>query len=106
MRIHRILFLFTTMLLPQFAADKLPFSNDAFGKIEATLDFCVKADSQSASKYQERKKAMVRGVSEQEVAEARRTKEYKDAYDWMTTEIGKVGRDQAVSACRAYLEGK
>ncbi len=106
MRINRILFLFTTLLAPQFAADKLPMPNDAFGKMEGTLDFCTQADAQSAAKYHERKKAMVQGVPDQEVAEARSTTEYKDGYHWITAELGKVPKDQAVGACRNYLEGK
>jgi hypothetical protein len=49
---------------------------------------------------------MVKALPENEVAEARSAKEYKDAYKWMSTELEKAPKDQAVAACKAYLEGK
>lgn len=106
MKIHRILFLLTTVVIPQLAQATLPFSNEVFGKIEGTFDYCARVDSQAASRYQERKKAMVRDVPEKEVAEARGTKEYKDAYESMSGELAKVPKDQAVAACKASLDDK
>lgn len=105
MKIHRILCLGAAFVIPQLALAKLPFSNDAFGKIEGTLDFCAQANPQAAQKYQEGKKQMVRDVPEKEVAEARKTQEYKNAYQWVSAELGKVPKDKAVEACNAYLEG-
>jgi hypothetical protein len=105
MKIHRILCLGIAIVIPQLALAKLPFSNDAFGRIEGTLDFCAHADPQAAQKYQEGKKQMVRDVPEKEVAEARKTQEYKDAYQWMSTELGKVPKDKAAEVCAASLEG-
>jgi hypothetical protein len=104
MRIYRIVCLVAAMVVPQIALAKLPMTNDVFGKSEGTLDFCATADSEAAPKYQERKKSLVRGVPEKEVAEARNTKEYKDAYEWVTTELGNVPKDQAVAACTAILQ--
>jgi hypothetical protein len=106
MKMHRILCLGAALVLPQLALAELPFTNDAFGKVEATLDFCVQADPQGASKYQERKKELVRDVPEKEVAEARQSHEYRDAYDGVTAELGKVPKAQAVKACSDFLEGK
>ncbi|HYL13133.1 MAG TPA: hypothetical protein VEV41_08860 [Terriglobales bacterium] len=106
MKIHRILCLVTAIVIPQLALAKLPFTSDAFGKVEGTLDFCAQLDRQAASKYQEQKKQIVRDVPEQEVAEARSTQEYKDAYEWVSAELGKVPKNKAVEACAASLEGK
>ena len=106
MRVQRIVLLIAAVVIPRLALAELRFSNDTFGKMDGTFDFCARVDSQSAAKYQERKKAMVKGLPENEVAEARSAKEYKDAYKWMSTELEKAPKDQAVAACKAYLEGK
>ena len=105
MKIYRIVCLAAAIVISPFALAKMPFPIDAFGKIEGTLDFCAQADPQAAPKYQEQKKQMVRDVPEQEVSEARSTQEYKDAYEWISTELGKVPKDKAVQTCRASVEG-
>jgi len=104
--IYRILCLGSFLVLAQLALAKLPFSNDAFGKVEGTLDFCTQADAQNAPKYQEGKQALVRDVPENEVKEARDSKEYKDAYSEISDQLAKVPKEQAVKSCRDYLEGK
>jgi len=106
MKIHRILCLSAAIVIPQLALAKLPLPNDAFGKIEGTLDFCAQIDSPNAAKYQEQKKLLVRDVPEEEVAEARETTEYKNAYTWISDELAKQPKDKAVKACAASLEGK
>jgi len=107
MRIHRILCLGAALVIPQLALGKLPFTNDAFGKVEGTIDFCAQMDAQEAPKYQERTKMLVRGLpeKEKEVVEARQTKAYADAYDWISAELGKLPKEKVVEACTAYLEG-
>jgi hypothetical protein len=96
----------SALLIPQMAGATLPLPNDSFGKIEGILDFCAKADSQSATKYQERKKLIADAASEKEVADARNAQEYKDAYQEITDALVKVSQDEAVKACSAYLGGK
>ena len=105
MRIHRLVCLGVVLLLAQVALAKLPFSNDALGKVEGTLDTCAQADAQAATKYQERKKALVRGVPEKEMAEAREKQAYKDAYDSVSADISKLPKDHVVEACTAFLKG-
>jgi len=106
MKIHRILCLGAAIVvIPQLALAKLPFSSDVFGRVEGTLDFCAQVDSRSAAKYQEQKKLLVRDVPEKELAAARETTEYKEAYAWIGGELGKVAKDKAVQACAASLEG-
>jgi len=105
MKIHRILCLGAAFVIPQLALAKLPFSNEVFGRIEGTFDFCAQANPKAAQKYQEGKKQFVRDVPEQEVAEARKTQEYKDAYEWVSGELAKVPKDKAAETCAAALEG-
>jgi len=40
------------------------------------------------------------------VAEARKTTEYKEAYDSISEALGKVPKDQAVKSCSDFLKGK
>lgn len=94
------------MVIPQLALAKLPMPNDAFGKVEGTLDYCAQIDSPNAAKYQEQKKVLVRDVPEKEVAEARETTEYKESYTWISEELAKQPKDKAVKACGASQEGK
>ncbi|MGC1451126.1 MAG: hypothetical protein WA830_13945 [Candidatus Sulfotelmatobacter sp.] len=106
MKLHRIVCLGAVLVIPQLLLAKLPATNDSFGKMEGILDFCAQADSQSASKYQERKKVLAGDATEKEIAEARETQEYKDGYQAVSDELGKVPKEKAVKACTAYLEGK
>jgi hypothetical protein len=104
MKMKRIVVLTAAVLVSQLALAKLPMTNDVFGKSEGTLDFCAQANPRDAAKYQERKKSLIRGASEKEVADARQTQEYKTAYDWITDELGKVPKDQTAAACNAVLQ--
>jgi hypothetical protein len=105
MKIHRMLCLSALLALPNLALAKLP-PNSTLGQMEGTLDFCAQIDPQSASKYQEFKKVLVQGEPEKDVAEARQTKEYKDAYDAIGEALGQVPKDKALKACTNFLEGK
>ena len=62
MNIGRVVCFGTVMILAPLALAKLPYSNQALGRVEGTLDFCAQGDPQSAGKYQERKKAIVHGA--------------------------------------------
>ena len=106
MKIHRILFVCAAVILPQLVSAKLPFSNGAFGKVEGILNYCGKVDSDSAAKYQERAKLLVKDVPEKEVTEARQSAEYKDSYDSISAQLEKTPKDSSVQACHAYLDGK
>jgi len=106
MKIFRIACLSAALALPPLALAKLALPNDLFGKVEGTLDFCAQANPQSAAKYQEQKKALVQGASDQELTEARASKEYKEGYDAANDEMGKQPKDQVKKACAAVLAPK
>jgi hypothetical protein len=106
MKIQRIFCLGVALMIPELALAKLPMPNDALGKMEGTLDFCAQADPQAASQYQDLKKVIVGDASEQEVAEARKTQEYKDGYQEVSDQLAKVPKDKVVQACTAYRQGK
>ena len=106
MKINRILFVCAAIMIPQLVNAKLPFSNDAFGKVEGLLNYCGKIDAGSAAKYQERAKLLVKGVPEKEVAEARQSAEYKESYELISAQLEKAPKENSMQACRAYLDGK
>jgi len=106
MKIHRMLCFGAVLALAPLAVAKLQLPNGLFGKIEGALDFCAQANPQGAAKYQEKKKDLVQGASEKEVAEARASSEYKEGYDSATEEMSKQPKDQAVKTCAAALETK
>jgi len=104
MRIHRIICLVAAIGIPQIVFAKLAMPNDVFGKSEGALDFCAQADPESAPKYQARKKALVKDAPEKEVAEARNTKEYKDGYDLVTSQLASLPKDRVVEGCASVLQ--
>ena len=106
MRISRIACICAVLVLVPLAMAKLPVPNGVLGKVEGALDFCSQADPQSADKYQEKKKSFVEGASDEEVAQARASQEYKDAYQSSTDEMSKQPKDEAKKSCAAALAGK
>jgi hypothetical protein len=105
MKFHRTLCFCVSIALPPLAVAKLPPS-PAFGQLEGMLDFCAQADSESAVKYKEFKQHLVQDVPEKEVAAARMSTEYKEAYDAINAALGQAPKDQAVKACTSLLESK
>src|SRR3981189_2564708 len=81
MKINRILFVCLAIAIPQLTMGKLPFSNDAFGNAPRTPSFCCDLKPESAAKYQEIVKRYVGEATAKELAEARKTPEYKAAYE-------------------------
>lgn len=104
MKIYRTVCLTAALAISSLALAKMPYNNDAFGKLEGTLDFCAQTDAQSAPKYQKRKKALVRDASEQELAEARASREYRDAYDSTSSVLAKAPKENVVEVCTALLK--
>ena len=106
MKINRVLLIGATIMIPQLVNAKLPFSNDAFGKMEGIVNYCAKIDAGSAAKYQERAKLLVKDVPEKELTEARKSAEYKESYDSISADLEKAPKENSIQACRAYLEAK
>jgi hypothetical protein len=104
MKIISIICVGVAIAIPKLALAKLPFENSVFGKVESTLDFCSQVDPPSASKYEAKKTALVEGIPEKEVAEARESKEYKDGYDEAKSELSKESKDDVASTCKALLQ--
>ena len=106
MKLYYVLGLATFVVLSQFTLAAPAIPANALGQVEATINFCVRADAKSVDKYKEWGKAIVAGMSEKELAEARESAEYKENYSTITSQLEKAPADKAVESCRAALEGK
>lgn len=106
MKMNRVMSFAVAVLISQFAFAKLPYTNEAFGKLEGTLDFCGQLDAQSAEKYLQRKKLLAKDATEAELAEARDSEEYKKSYHWVSDELPKVPKADAMKACKAAQDAK
>jgi hypothetical protein len=106
MKIFRIVCLSAALATSSIALAKLSLPNGVLGQVEAALDSCAKANPQSAAKYEEKKKALVQGASEQEVAQARASQEYKEGYEAASQEMAKQSPDETKKMCSAALEQK
>ena len=106
MRMFRIVCVSAILMLVSLATAKLAVPNAVLGQTEGALDFCAKADPQSAEKYQEKKKTLVQGASEEELADARGSDEYKEAYQSATDEMSKEPKAEVKKTCSAALAGK
>lgn len=106
MKIIPVICVGLVIVIPELALAKLPFENAVFGKVESTLDFCSQVDPPMAPKYEAKKKALVEGIPEKEVAEARETQEYKDGYNEAKTELTKQSKDEVASTCKGLLQSE
>jgi len=106
MKMNRIVSFPVAVLISQLALAKVPYSNEAFGKLEGTLDFCAQLDAPSAEKYQQRKKQLAKDATEAELAEARDSEDYKKSYNWISEELPKAPKADALKACKAAQDAK
>ncbi len=106
MKIKCILSVCVTIAIPQLAMANLPFANDEFGKVETTLSFCAKLKPESADKYQEIGKRYVGAAPEKELAEARKTPEYKEAFESNGALLADMPKERVIEACNAFLKAK
>jgi hypothetical protein len=106
MKIYDVLLVCAAISIPQLATAKLPFSNDEFGKVERTLSICSEFTPESAAKYQEIAKRYVGDAPEKELAEARNTPEYKQAFESSGAVLADMPKERVVEVCKAFLKAK
>ena len=83
-----------------------PLNAASLGQIEGILSLCAKVDPDSAKTYKDSGALFVKGQPEKLVTEIRKSNEYKDARDSISKVLESVSREDALKACKAYLEGK
>jgi hypothetical protein len=105
-KISSVLSACAAISISQLAAAKLPFANDEFGRVERTLSFCTELMPESAAKFQAIAKRYVGDAPEQELAEARKTPGYKEAYESNGALLAEMPKDRVIEACNAFLKAK
>jgi hypothetical protein len=93
-----------TIVIPQLGGAQLPFPIEVFAKFEGTLDFCAKTNPKDSEKYERLRKELMKGTDEEKVSEARKTREYKDAFAQAKSEFAKMPKEKAIAACSASSE--
>jgi hypothetical protein len=106
MKINHILFVFAAITIPQLTMAKLPLANNEFGKVERTLSVCSNVKPESAAKYQGIAKRYVGNATENELAEAFKPPEYKEAYASNGALFADMPKEHVIEACSAFLKAK
>ena len=106
MKYNRILLVCAAITLSQLTMAKLPFAIDEFAKVERTLTFCSELNPASAAKYQEIGKRYIGNTPEKELAEARNTPEYKEAFESNGALLAEMPKEHVIEACNAFLKAK
>lgn len=105
MKIYRILCVCAVIAFPQATLAERESGSQSMEIVHAVIDFCSQVDPANASKYQNQSKAMFHEVS----AHAERDRDDKggrnvDMYDQTRAALAKIPKQNAVSACRGFLE--
>ena len=106
MKISRVTGIAAVLLLASLALAKLSVPSVVLGKVEGAFDFCAQADPQSADKYQAKKKEFTQGATDEELAEARGSQDYKDGYQSSTDEMSKQSKDEVKKTCATARDAK
>jgi hypothetical protein len=104
MKLSYICCLAALVAVPRQFAAMPPLPPGALGQLEASVSFCTQADGKFADKYRALGKKLIADMSEQDVAQARASTEYKDGFNAITTELKKLPADKAVESCRESLK--
>ncbi len=102
MKASRILFLCSAVALPHLAmADQT--SPQALGTVHAILDYCTQVDPHDAASFQGQWKNLSGGVK---LASLEGNSDYKQAYDLISGELGKISKESGAGTCAAGASGK
>lgn len=104
MRLCHIICLGAAIAVPQFASAQLPFDTDTLAELDGALDFCAQMEPKSADAYRNFAKVLEEGLPKKDLEEARNSKEYKDARQSVSDEIGKLKKEDAAKACSDFLK--
>jgi hypothetical protein len=87
-------------VLPLLAhADESTFDGRVLGATEAVLDYCAKIDPSSADQYRQQLKLMLHGATDEVLAKARDTDDYKQARATAEDSLSKLDEKDAKETC-------
>jgi hypothetical protein len=105
MKVHHVLAWSSALLVGQFALAQIAQADEAspdpkvLGATEAILSFCAKVDPSGAANYLEQSRQMTHGASDEALAKARKSEEYRQARDSAEESLAKIDEQEAVKAC-------
>ena len=79
----------------------MPGGNQALGQLDAIVNYCSSLDPALQRAGQQRLSAITGKASAQELADARSSDEYREAYDAVTAQLNGLDREQSAQQCRA-----
>jgi hypothetical protein len=88
------------VLWSQLLAAEVPGGNQGLGQLEAIINFCSGLDPALQHAGQQRLSSITGKASFQELADARSSDEYRDAYDAMTAQLSGLEHQQAAQQCK------
>jgi hypothetical protein len=94
-------------LSPLALADGSPPSAHALGVAESVINYCGPIEPAATDRLRQKVKQLVQGASEQQLAEVRKSDEYRKAYDSVVDFVGKIDQHNAKQFCsQSALERK
>jgi hypothetical protein len=106
MKTSRMLCLCAAIALPQFALAAEPALNrKSLGQVEGIVDFCAKVNPQIA-KSKGTASPSVFKASQKDMEEARKSDEYKEAYDAISAALTELPEEQVSEACSGAVAPK
>ncbi len=88
----------------QAARADLPVSRAVLGQLEAVFEHCGRVTPASAERYKEIAKALTGNAKDKDLAEARKSAEYRDAHDAASEQIGNLPKEESDKACAEGLQ--
>lgn len=88
----------------QAARADLPVSRAVLGQLEAVFEHCGRISPASAERYKEFAKALTGNAKDKDLAEARKSAEYRDAHDAASEQIGNLPKEESDKACAEGLQ--
>jgi hypothetical protein len=88
------------LALPPLAlADGAQPSAQVLGVTESVINYCGPIDPPAADRLRQMIRQLVQGASEQQLAEVRKSDEYRKAYDSVVDFVGKIDQRNAKQFC-------
>jgi len=103
MRLTGMLMLAALGALAQVAHAEPQLSGAVLGQLEAVLEHCGRVNAANAEGYKSFAKGLTGTATEKELAEARKSAEYREAHAAASEQIGKLPKKEQDKACAEGL---
>ena len=104
MKFFRILCLGAAIALPQFALAEVPFDVQTLALLDASMDFCSKANPASAEKFKDYATRLQKDVPKTDLDAVRNSDEYKETRKSISDQFNKLSKDEANKTCSDFLK--